>query len=39
MCYTRFGAYPNHAHNINCKKELLKKERKTKEKHNSTDKD
>jgi hypothetical protein len=29
MCYTRFGAYPNHMHII-VKKNLLKKERKNK---------
>jgi hypothetical protein len=45
MCYTRFGAYPNQMHiNNNCKKNLLKKEKKgkekiRKEKHNGTDRD
>jgi hypothetical protein len=44
MCYTQFGAYPNHMHiTIIVKNNLLKKERKekkkTKEKHNSTDRD
>jgi hypothetical protein len=37
MCYTWFGAYPNHAHNNNCKKKLIgKKKKKKNEKENKT---
>jgi hypothetical protein len=42
MCYTWFGAYPNHMHiTIMVKKQLVKKrkKKKTKEKHNNTDRD
>jgi hypothetical protein len=41
ICYTRFGAYPNHTHiTISVKNSLLKKrEKKIKEIHNSTDRD
>jgi hypothetical protein len=45
MCYTQFGAYPNHLHiTIIEKKQLVKKKekgkrKKTKENHNNTDRD
>jgi hypothetical protein len=41
MCYTWFGAFPNNLHiTVIVKKQLVKRKRKkTKEEHNSTDRD